>query len=92
MMLLKYVKDVTSSAAILERGSNSSRANCVRGSEPSKEEWLSNGSLNGFAGIGVCVGVGVSVEEPVLVLRNTLRLVALRPSINYTDVINIFFN
>lgn len=30
----------------------------------------------------MCVGVGVSVEEPVLVLRNALRLAVLRPSIS----------
>lgn len=61
----------------------------MRGSEPSKEGWLSIGSLSGFAGIGVCVGVGVPVEEPVLVLRNTLRLAAPRPSISYTDTVKV---
>lgn len=67
----------------MERGSSSSRANCVSGSEPSRDGWLSNGSFNGFTGTGVCVGVDIPVEEPVLVLRSALRLVELRPSINY---------
>lgn len=37
----------------------------------------------------MCVGVGVPVEEPVLVLRNALRLAALRPSISYVIVTNL---
>lgn len=40
----------------------------------------------------MCVGVGVPVEEPVLVLRNALRLAALRPSISYISPKNFVKN
>lgn len=36
--ILNKCNSKTSSAAILDKGSNSSRANCERGSDPSREE------------------------------------------------------